>query len=179
MHTALRSYKDGPLEVQRYAMPRLAAILWRFLEQHEVCVARAAGVSEFGIVTTVPSRGSDEQRKNLQTIVKWCDPISDRYVPLLRTTGEAANQRAYDERRYAARQPVGGEQVLLIDDTWAGGGHAQSAAHALKSAGARSVGLVVIGRHVRPEWQVTDDKTCGDLLAELPRRFDWSRCTVH
>jgi adenine/guanine phosphoribosyltransferase-like PRPP-binding protein len=40
--------------------------------------------------------------------------------------------------------------VLLVDDTWVSGGSAQSAAAALKLAGARRVALVVIGRHVDP-----------------------------
>src|SRR5262249_62149192 len=44
--------------------------------------------------------------------------------------------------------PVPGARVLLIDDTWTTGASAQSAAMALRTAGARSVATVVIGRHV-------------------------------
>ena len=33
----------------------LAAILWRFLAEHERCVARAAGTKRFELVTVVPS----------------------------------------------------------------------------------------------------------------------------
>jgi orotate phosphoribosyltransferase len=40
--------------------------------------------------------------------------------------------------------------VLLVDDTWVSGGSGQSAAAALKTAGARRVALVVLGRHVDP-----------------------------
>jgi hypothetical protein len=43
---------------------------------------------------------------------------------------------------------VTGAGILLIDDTWASGASAQSAAVALKQAGARAVAVVVIGRHV-------------------------------
>jgi adenine/guanine phosphoribosyltransferase-like PRPP-binding protein len=39
---------------------------------------------------------------------------------------------------------------LLLDDTWTSGGTAQSAAVALKQAGARSVAVVVLGRHLPP-----------------------------
>lgn len=35
---------------------------------------------------------------------------------------------------------------MLIDDTWTTGASTQSAAYALKAAGARRVGVVVIGR---------------------------------
>jgi hypothetical protein len=43
-----------------------------------------------------------------------------------------------------------GENVLLIDDTWVSGGSAQSAALALKRAGASKVATIVLGRHVDP-----------------------------
>src|ERR1044072_5713819 len=54
VHDALRGYKDGLPQVQSYAMPRLAAILWKFVERHERCVAAAAGVDEIDVVTSVP-----------------------------------------------------------------------------------------------------------------------------
>jgi orotate phosphoribosyltransferase len=38
--------------------------------------------------------------------------------------------------------------VLLLDDTWTTGASAQSAAMALRRAGAASVATVVLGRHV-------------------------------
>jgi hypothetical protein len=57
MHDALRGYKDDPLpEVRRFHAVRLTAILWRFLESHEHCIAAAAGVDRFDLVTTVPSK---------------------------------------------------------------------------------------------------------------------------
>src|SRR4051812_33355110 len=67
VHGALRGYKDGWPAERSYAMPRLAAILWRFLEVHEPCVARAAGVAAFDVVTTVPSStpDRDDARPNL------------------------------------------------------------------------------------------------------------------
>jgi orotate phosphoribosyltransferase len=46
--------------------------------------------------------------------------------------------------------PVAGRDVLVVDDTWVSGGSAQSAAAALKLAGARRVAVLVLGRHVNP-----------------------------
>jgi hypothetical protein len=70
--------------------------------------------------------------------------------------------------------------VLLLDDTRASGGHAQSAALALRAAGVRTGALVVIGRHLRRDWEVVmGGPTCGELFDELPKRFDWTTCTVH
>ncbi|HSR93664.1 MAG TPA: hypothetical protein VLK56_02260 [Solirubrobacterales bacterium] len=63
MHTALRNYKDGGAKrIRRYAAVRLAAILWRFLENHEACVAEAAGAAAFNLVTVVPSSSPERDR---------------------------------------------------------------------------------------------------------------------
>ena len=181
MHHALRSYKDDVAAVRAYATPRLTAILWRFSAAHEECVAHAAGVTEFDLVTTVPSSTpeADEQRSGLRTIVESCQPIRGRYERILQATGDAPPGRAYSQSRYSAEWRIDGVRALLIDDTWTAGGHAQSAAYALSAAGASSVALIVIGRHLRPDWEVTAGVTSGDLFAELSRTFDWNICAVH
>lgn len=60
-----------------------------------------------------------------------------------------------------------------MDDTWVTGGSVQSAAGALKEAGARSVCAVVIGRLIDETYE---DQ--GKRLADLPKRFDWSACAL-
>lgn len=182
LHHALRMYKDGPQEeVRRYAIVRLTAVLWRFLEAHEGCLASHVGVSSFDLVTTVPSSTSDadDRRDRLRTMVGWCRPVAPRLDRVLRATANAEAGHHYDAGRYTTVKSIAGSDVLLIDDTWTTGGHAQSAAHALHRAGASRIGLVVIGRHVRPEWEPTPGETCADRLAALPRIFDWGLCAVH
>jgi hypothetical protein len=49
-----------------------------------------------------------------------------------------------------ATPPLDGEHVLLCDDTWARGGHVQSAAGALKLAGAGYVTTLVLARWIDP-----------------------------
>ncbi len=66
-----------------------------------------------------------------------------------------------------------GRSVLLIDDTWTTGANAQSAAAALKSAGAGRVAAVVIGRHLNREWHENDRRLRG-----ITRPFDWSHCAL-
>ncbi len=63
--------------------------------------------------------------------------------------------------------------MLLIDDTWTTGANAQSAAAALKSAGAGPVAAVVIGRHLNREWHENDRHIRG-----IARQFEWSRCAL-
>ncbi|MDA0184366.1 hypothetical protein OJ997_28940 [Solirubrobacter phytolaccae] len=185
MHKVLRSYKDGDHASQRYMMPRLASILWLFLESHEVHVAAAVNAqqSQFDIVTSVPSStpDGDERRANLRWIVGLgCHPTAQRYERVLHPTGGVAAGREFNEGRYVATVDVVGKDVLLIDDTWTRGGHAQSAGAALKAAGARTVGFVVIGRHISPGWRPRppDGPTSAELLAGLPRGYSWDTCCL-
>jgi len=178
MHTALRSYKSGWQEEQKYAGIRLQAILWRFLDGHERCLTEHLGLDGFEVVTSVPSstRRRDEANK-LRPIVRSCGPVRDRFEQLLQPSVDAADTREYDPGRYVPDRELNGENVLLIDDTWTTGAHAQSAAAALKAAGAGAVALVVIGRHVNPDWKI-GERTSKEMLAQLPFEFDWSRCAI-
>jgi hypothetical protein len=45
--------------------------------------------------------------------------------------------------------------VVLFDDTWVTGGHAQGAALALRNAGAARVTVLVLGRCLDPGWSET------------------------
>ena len=78
IHTALRTYKEGEsLAVQAYPAVRLAAILWRFLVAHEECVAAAAGVAGFDLVTTVPSSSPQrDEHSALRVVADTVEPIS-------------------------------------------------------------------------------------------------------
>jgi len=68
-------------------------------------------------------------------------------VPLAIRHGEQG--RDLNAGRFAAG-PADGADVLLLDDTWVSGASAQSAAVALKRAGAARVAVVVIGRYLNP-----------------------------
>jgi hypothetical protein len=80
VHTALRNYKDGATSsIRRNAAIRLAAILWRFLREHESCVASATGVEEFDVVTVVPSSDPDRDKNSpFRQLTGWIKPIESR-----------------------------------------------------------------------------------------------------
>jgi hypothetical protein len=182
MHTALRNYKDGLPANRAYALPRLTGILWRFAEAHEECVARAAGIAgTFDIVATVPSSTAErDEHSSLRRLVEGAKPLAERYQRVLTPTGEVSPGRDYDPDRYRATEDLTGASILLIDDTWASGGHAQCAGAALTQAGANNIGMIVIGRHITPSWKLDDDEdTAGKRLAALPKAFDWDTCAVH
>jgi predicted amidophosphoribosyltransferase len=182
MHDALRNYKDNPHpDVQRFHAVRLTAILWRFLERHERCIAEAAGVDRFDLVVTVPSKSGerDNERPHLRTIVgKWCHPTADRWQRVLTPADPPVLDRAYAEARYVASTAAKDKSVLLIDDTWTTGGAMQSSAAALRKVGARAVAGVVIGRHLHLDFE-WDSGSTAESYRKLPRVFDWDTCALH
>jgi len=182
MHLALRNYKDASNpSIRRHDATRLAAILWRFLRDHEACVAGAAGVGGFDLVTIVPSSNPERDKHSpFAELTGWIEPIKSRLQRTLAPTGEVEG-REFDANRFRPTAEMSGESVLLLDDTWTSGGHAQSAAHALTAAGAQQVALVVIGRHVRRDFEPVQGsgETCGEILDALPADFDWATCAVH
>jgi predicted amidophosphoribosyltransferase len=176
LHHALAGYKRLPGPIARRVQVELAAVLWRFLAEHEACVARAAGTRRFGLVTTVPSSDPDRDAGHpLQRIVgDLVTPTRERYEHLLTRSPADVAERSFSAEKYAPKRPLAGEAVLLIDDTWTTGANAQSAAAALRRAGAGTVVAVVIGRHVNRGWREN-----ATQIGSLERPFNWSTCAWH
>jgi predicted amidophosphoribosyltransferase len=173
LHHALASYKrlDGPL-AERLTVG-IAAVLWRFLDAHEACVARASGTDSFPIVTTIPSSSWHGVRHPMGHVVgQLVGPTRVRHRPLLARTNEEVASRAFSPEKFRVLSALRGEPVLLIDDTWTTGANVQCAAAALRDAGAGPVAAVVIGRHVNRDWHQNDRR-----LRAL-ERFDWATCVV-
>ncbi len=177
LHHSLRAYKRKPAESEtaRHLATGLAAVLWRFLDSHERCVAAASKTRAFDRVTSVPSgdhvRGDDHPLGRI--VGSLSAPTRSRYERLLTRTPAIVRRHEFDAHRFEATRAVGGESILLIDDTWTTGASAQSAAAALKRAGAQRVAAVVIGRHLNPEWHARDGR-----LRRLSRPYDWTRCAL-
>ena len=176
LHHALAHYKRLSGDVARRLTVELAAVLWRYIAQHEPCLAKAAGVERFEVVTTVPSgeRARDEQH-----------PLRHIVGDLIGTNVRAPQAAAQTVRRPSptpriqpaevpASDPANGQSVLLIDDTWTTGASAQSAAATLKDAGAGHVAAIVIG--VSPEPRMARERS--PAAAERTWPFDWERCAL-
>lgn len=160
LHHDLVRYKRCADPWVEMAAARLALILGRFLQAHEACVAAAAGTSAFDVVTTVPSGqiGRDAYHPLRRIVGEMIAPTAQRHERLLHRSGAPAKPRVFDSTRFQAVRRLAGANVLLIDDTWTTGASAQSAAAALKAAGAARVGAVVIGRHLNREWFENDER---------------------
>jgi len=145
-------YKSGAAGATE-AGARLTAMLARFLREQGGQVWRAAGMAVGPeLAAIVPSGQGRPGPHPLLGIVASC--VGVPIVPLSTAPGAAARARGLADGVAAGWLTVGsavaGADVLLVDDTWVSGASAQSAAAALKAAGARRVALVVIGRHVDP-----------------------------
>jgi hypothetical protein len=123
----------------------------------------AAGMAAApGIAAVVPGGRGRPGGHPLTSLVRSCVDVP--LVGLSVAPEGAAHRRGVDPGWLRVDGIVAGADVLVVDDTWVSGGSAQSAAVALKLAGARRVAIVVIGRHVNP-----DDPRSARLVAELRR----------
>ena len=153
------------------ARASLLAMLLTFLHDHGRCVWRHAGMPAPGRLAVVPT-GCGRPGPH---------PLLELAAPYLRlpVTGlvirPGEQGRDPNVGRFSAERAGPGAAVLLLDDSWVSGASAQSAAAALKRAGARHVAVVVLGRHVDPA-----DRRSAPLAASLaPRAYDPDRCAVH
>jgi hypothetical protein len=125
----------------------LLALLAVFLRNHGPCVWRSAGMTAPSHLAVVPSgRG----RPGPHPLRALAEPLlALPWAPLVPRLPGDPETRDADPGRFSAAG-LGGADVALLDDTWTSGASAQSASAALRLAGARSVAVVVLGRHLSP-----------------------------
>jgi hypothetical protein len=144
----LRRYKSGRAEAGE-AAERLRSRLAMFVRGHGACVWRAAGMGDGPTVAAIVPSGQGRAGSHpLAGIVASCVtlPIAGLSV----APGQVPRGRGVSLGWLRVRGRVAGQDVLLVDDCWVSGGSAQSAAAALKLAGAVRVAVIVLGRHVDP-----------------------------
>jgi hypothetical protein len=127
------------------ARAAMRALLVVFLRDHGRCVWRAAGMTRPTYLAVVPSGRGRAGLHPLQALVTPC--LALPWAPLALRLRDDPETRDIDADRFLAA-PLAGADVALLDDTWTTGASAQSASAALRLAGARSVAVIVLGRHV-------------------------------
>jgi hypothetical protein len=161
----LRRYKSdrAPAGECARSAARLRESLAAFLRDKGDALWREAGMSAGpAAAAVVPSGQGRSGTHPLAGIAASC--VSP---PLVRLTvvPEVIHIRGVDAGWLHVTGAVAGADVLVVDDTWVSGGSAQSAAAALKLAGARRVAIVVLGRHVNPA-----DPSSARFLAALEQK---------
>lgn len=125
------------------ARAALLALLLVFLRDHGRCVWRRMGAAGPSHVAVVPSCRGRPGTHPLQAMA--APYLTLPWIGLSAGDGPAALDP--DPRRFRPER-IAGASVLLLDDTWTSGASATGAAAALRLAGARSVAVVVLGRHL-------------------------------
>jgi hypothetical protein len=155
----LLGYKESAVsDARAHFAALLRGIFDTFFSEHRSCLDALAGGAP-DVVTVVPStarrNGSPLERAGVGRVVAhrlagaWWQP------GLLHRAGPRADHMhpCRDAFTVPVAQRIGlcGRRVVLIDDLYVSGARAQSAAAALRRAGACSVTIVVAGRLVRPD----------------------------
>jgi predicted amidophosphoribosyltransferase len=176
LHHLIAAYKRDADPWVPDAIATVARLCEEFVCRHERCAADAAGSVRFQLVTTVPSADPlrDLHHPLRRIVGERVEATRDRYERLLIRSSSPAIPRSFDPARYEPTRRLHGEDVLLIDDMWTSGASAESAAAALRAAGAGSVAAIVIARHLNRGWHENDLRL--SRLAAL--RFDPDSCVL-
>ena len=161
LYTVLMGYKESPVDEARRRFSRVVSRLFADLfVTHRTCLddATAAGVD---LVLPVPSSARPgptpleavDGLGALCVVSRWPGAVWAPRV-LQRAEGAIGHMRP-NAGVFAVpnswRATVKGARVVLIDDTYVSGARSQSAAAALRRAGARPLLIVPMGRVIRPD----------------------------
>lgn len=156
----MRGYKARPPVAEHRMVIGLLLLL--ALDGHTKCAGMLGGrsVTHWAIVPSLPAKPYEHPLRRLVI-----DHAPGPEAPLI-ATAVVSQPRAVnpDHFRCTVRLPQG-SHVLLIDDAWATGGHAQSAVLALRKAGAARVSVLVVAR-----WLKEDYGGNKGFIAELANR---------
>lgn len=172
----LRCYKDGPRPARGQLTIQVAAILGRFTARHLRCLATLLGGPP-DVITSVPStRGPARPgRHPLESAITAVTALARLHRPLLVPGPAVTGHNQAGDGMFRVTGPLAGERVLLIDDTFTTGARLQSAASALRGAGAAEVAALTVGRVIWPG----RNENCRRIWAEsCATPFSFSSCCL-
>lgn len=156
----MRGYKaKSPVGEHRMVVGLLLILA---LHGHTGCASRLVGnsVTHWAIVPSLPAKPGEHPLRSLANGYASGSEI------VLTAVGSPARPREVNPAHFtSAVQLPQRSHVLLIDDTWASGGHAQSAVLALRKAGADMVSVLVVAR-----WLKGDFASNKEFVRQLAER---------
>jgi predicted amidophosphoribosyltransferase len=167
------NYKNGKATTARDRHRlQLAALLTRFLFKHRTCLEEVCGTGwdHLTIVTSSQGRAGPHP---LERVFARVDYLASTYRPTLGPGTVGIGHNNADDRGYSVIGDVRGKRLLLIDDMFTSGGRLQSAASALRLAGATVVAAVVIARLIDVGFS-SAHQTFWDQTSATP--FDFETC---
>ncbi len=141
--TTMYRYKDVPPSETPYRIVTLLALTGLLL--HSQCLNRMSGIPVTAWVV-VPSLRGRAGNHPLREIVESFAPGQEISAASTMTSGG----RSTGSGLFRMQPPTCASHVLVIDDTWASGSHAQSMVLAARAAGAHMVSVLIIARWLKP-----------------------------
>jgi predicted amidophosphoribosyltransferase len=166
-------YKNHPIRIERERCAIIIAdLLQTAIQLHENCFGAVVGVPVTAR-TVVPSLTC---RCGVHPLASIAESIGVLAGPALIPGCDARCDRRVRADKFAVNSPseVADRHVLVLDDVWTTGSNAQSAALAMRRAGAAFVSVLVIGRWLSPGSVLTQQF----LAARLDARYDPHVCPV-
>lgn len=175
-YTDLRQYKE-PFTSPDH-ITRLRTLMWLAFNRHGECILPDFKSRSFAVAHVPSTSGRPPDQPAVEQFVRMFGADIPRIVPVFRgRSGGDRNARrmlAPGDWEIPAEAASATERVLIIDDTWVTGGHAQSVAAAFELAGVRSR-VVVLGRALDP----SRNDQGSFLRAHAPSPFSALICPVH
>ena len=172
--------------VHRYKHPRfpapkcvrdLSLMILAGSRLHGACIVQKVGW--WGAVTFVPSATRPGSTHPVAELARQIPQVGLGAQRILLGLGPGAHESGRAPRSDWFVVPpefvpvVVGRHVLVVDDTWVSGGKAQSAALALKAAGATAVTVLCVARWLHYDWP--DHKR---LIESLQETYNARMCPV-
>lgn len=161
-------YKDDPPSETPHRIVTLLTLTGLLL--HTECLNALAGLPVTDWVAVPSLRG----RRNTHPLRNILAPFtSGREVQA--EPGINTGSRATDADLFRVPRLPPGSHVLIIDDTWASGAHAQSMALAARAAGADRISVLIVARWIKPTF-AENKRFITENLTKLfnPRLCPWN-----
>jgi predicted amidophosphoribosyltransferase len=151
LRECLKYYKSDHQDLAGRYGQLVGAVLSVTFELRGQALLRLTG--GWDAVVVVPSSMADKRTHPLERKLLHLGFNGQLSRPLVRTK-VALSHRTMDDHAFVVREDVQGCRILLADDVYTTGARSQSASSALQSAGAKVVGILVVGRRINPSFNV-------------------------
>jgi hypothetical protein len=154
-YTDLLQYKSA-VSPSQAAQERLSVLTALFQVCHGRCIDRVIGqpVTDLAVLPSLQDRQGPHPLQSISHHLPrtWqrIQLTAARYLP-----ADPAARRQTNPAFFHCPEPLHNRHVVLFDDTWVTGGHAQGAALCLRNAGAARVTVLTLGRCLEPSWPDT------------------------
>ena len=147
------------------------------LHGHLGCARKLTGTQVTGWATVPSLRGRTGVHPLREIMLKRLKPGSEVMVE---ASNSVSSPRDFVPSNFVVKTPIKEQShIVVVEDTWTGGGHAQSVAAALKAAGAFTVSILTVARWLSPTYQPALTKALlKDYVAPSvydPRICPWTR----